>query len=176
MVHVSEAVEGSRPGKPMAAVASALALALGGCGSTVKEVAIQNARAGDLLVEAAGTRVELVRPFKSGVANGQYKGVVKVSSSSDGSTPQLHEMSAVCSIKDAPGWPRYDNIYGHPIKDVNAEVSFAAKDRWQILYHFDGRIEKKGSLQPNGWTSRLKDNLCRKGDFDDTGKVATPTP
>jgi hypothetical protein len=171
---LSDALEGSRPRKPLAAILSGLVLTLAGCGSSGKEVAIQNARAGDLLVEAGGLRVELVRPFRSGVANGQYKGVVKVSATGNGRAPQMHEMNAICSIKDAPGWPTYDNLFGHPIKDLDSEMTFSAKERWQILYHFDGRVEKKGKLQPDEWTSRLKDNLCRKGDFDDTGKVTKP--
>ncbi len=166
----------TRPRNPLMALLAGLGLSLAGCGTASKEVAIQNARAGDLLVEAGGSRVELVRPFRKGVANGQYKGVVKVSSAGEGSGAQLHEMSAVCSIKGEPGWPSYDNIFGNPIRDLNAETTFSAKDRWQILYHFDGRVEKKGTLRPDGWASRLKDNLCRKGDFNDAGKTPEPKP
>ena len=153
-----------------------MGVTLVGCANTPREIAIQNAKAGDLLVEAGGSRVELVRPFQTGIANGQYKGVVKVSSASDGSGAQLHEMNAVCSIKGEPGWPTYDNIYGNPIRDLNTETTFSAKERWQILYHFDGRVEKTGTLKPDGWASRLKDNLCRKGDFNDTGKAPGSKP
>jgi hypothetical protein len=85
-------------------------------------------------------------------------------------------MNAVCSIKGEPGWPTYDNIYGNPIRDLNRNSSFSAKERWQILYHFDGRVEKSGMLQPDAWASRLKDNLCRKGDFNDTGKAEELKP
>ncbi|KEF42062.1 MAG: hypothetical protein ER33_08040 [Cyanobium sp. CACIAM 14] len=153
-----------------AGLLAALGMALAGCSSSTREVAIQNARTGDLLVEAGGHRVELVRPFQPGVANGQYKGVVKVSPADAGGPPQLHEVSAVCSVEGQPGWPTYDNIYGNPINDPSVKAPFSAKDRWQILYHFDGRVEKIGALAEDGWASRLKDNLCRKGDFNDTVK------
>jgi hypothetical protein len=161
----------SRPRNPLIGMLGGLTFTLVGCGGSTREVAIQNAKAGDLLVEAGGSRVELIRPFQTGVANGQYRGVVKVSSASDGGATQMHEMNAVCSIKGEPGWPTYDNIYGYPITHLDDKSTFSDKKRWQVLYHFDGRIEKSGTLQPDGWASRLKDNLCRKGDFDDTGKA-----
>jgi hypothetical protein len=143
-------------------------IALAGCGSAPKEVAIQDAKPGDLLVEAGGTRVELVRAFKPGIANGLHKGVVKITSAAGDAKGQLYETTAICSVKGEPGWQSYDNIYGDPISDLNAKRTFAVKDRWQFLYHFDGRTEQIGKLDSSGWVSRLKDNLCRKGDFDDT--------
>ncbi|WP_323356783.1 hypothetical protein [Cyanobium gracile] len=145
-----------------------LGVALAGCGATSKEVAIQNAKPGDLLVEVDGSRVELVRAFAPGIANGLHKGVVKVTSEAGDGKGQMYETTAICSVKGEPGWQAYDNIYGDPIADLNAKRAFPVKDRWQFLFHFDGRTEKNGMLEPSGWVSRLKDNLCRKGDFDDT--------
>ncbi len=162
--------------KPMVALVTGLGMSLVGCSSTAREVAIQNAKPGDLLVDVGGSRVELVRPFRSGAANGQYKGVVKVSAASDPTKGQLYEMSAICSIRGVPGWPTYDNLYGNPISDIKVETKFSAEDRWQHLFHFDGRTEKIGKLDSDGWTSRLKDNLCRKGDFDDSRKSPETNP
>jgi hypothetical protein len=144
-----------------------LGASIASCSSPPREIAIQNATAGDLLVEAGHSRVELVKPFTPGIANGQYKGVVKVTSKTGSPPPQLYEVSAVCSLKGEPGWPAYDNLYGMPISSIKDAGSYSDKDRWQILYHFDGRIEKKGTLNFDEWSSRLKDNLCRKGSFDD---------
>jgi hypothetical protein len=173
---LSDAARGPGGRKQLVALLAGLGAALAGCSSTPREVAIQNAKAGDLLVEAGGSRVELVRPFTPGIANGLHKGVVKVSPAAGGGKSQMHEVSAICSIKGEPGWPTYDNIYGNPISDPSAKRDFSAKDRWQFLYHFDGRTEKIGQLGSDGWTSRLKDNLCRKGDFTDTGKAPTAKP
>ncbi|WP_216900688.1 hypothetical protein [Synechococcus sp. CCY 9618] len=174
MVTLSDAVGDRGSRKHLLALAAGLAMGLVGCSTGPRETAIQNAKAGDLLVEAGGSRVELVRAFQTGAANGQYKGVVKVSTANDPANVQLHEMSAICSIRGEPGWPTYDNLYGNPINNPNAESKFSAEDRWQRLFHFDGRTEKIGKLDSDGWTARLKDNLCRKGDFDDTGIAPRP--
>jgi hypothetical protein len=93
---------------------------------------------------------------------------VKITSDAADSKEKLYEITAICSIKGEPGWPSYDNIYGDPISDLNAKRPFSAKNRWQFLFHFDGRTEQTGTLDPSGWVSRIKDNLCRKGDFKDT--------
>ncbi|WP_259724514.1 hypothetical protein [Synechococcus sp. CS-1332] len=152
----------------MAGLLACLGVALGGCGATSKEVAVQNAKPGDLLVEADGSRVELVRAFTPGIANGLHKGVVKITSDAQDAKKQMYEVTAICSVKGEPGWQAYDNIYGDPISDLNAKRTFPVKGRWQFLFHYDGRTEKTGSLESSAWVSRLKDNLCRKGDFDDT--------
>jgi hypothetical protein len=151
----------------LAALLAGTGLALAGCGATPKEVAVQDAKPGDLLVAVEGSRVELVRAFTPGIANGLHKGVVKVTSGDD-AKGQMYETTAICSVKGQPGWQTYDNIYGDPITDLNAKRTFPVKDRWQFLFHFDGRTEQIGKLDPSVWVSRLKDNLCRKGDFDDT--------
>jgi hypothetical protein len=154
--------------KQLAGVLAGLGILVAGCSSTPKEVAIQNAKPGDLLVEVDGSQVELVRAFKPGIANGLHKGIVKVTGTAGDSQEQLYETTAICSVKGEPGWQSYDNIFGDPISDLNAQRTFPAKDRWQYLFHFDGRTEKIGKLESSAWVSRLKDNLCRKGDFDDT--------
>ena len=164
-----DAVAGLGSRKPLAAgVLVCLGLALAGCGAISREVANQKAKPGDLLVEADGSRVELVRAFTPGIANGLHKGVVKITTEAGDAKGQMYEVTAICSIKGEPGWPTYDNIYGDPISDLNAKRTFPVKDRWQFLLHFDGRTEKTGRLEPSSWVPRLKDNLCRKGDFDDT--------
>jgi hypothetical protein len=152
----------------------ALLFGLSACGGG-REVAIQKAKVGDLLVQAEGVRVELARTFRPGVSNGLYRGAVKVSGAGQGAGPTLHAMNAVCSAKDLPGWPTYDNLFGFAIGDVKQEQPSAGQDRWQVLYHFDGRVEGSGALKPQPWMARLKDNLCRRADFDDTaGRVARP--
>jgi hypothetical protein len=152
----------------LAGLLAGTGLALAGCTATPKEVAIQDAKPGDLLVEVDGSRVELLRAFKPGIANGLHKGVVKVTSGGDDAKGQMYEVTAICSVKGEPGWQTYDNVFGDPISDLNAKRTFPVKNRWQYLFHFDGRTEKVGTLEPSGWVARLKDNLCRKGDFDDT--------
>ncbi len=159
---------GLRAGIHLAGLLACLGLALAGCSANTKEVAIKNAKPGDLLVKADGSRVELVKVFTPGIANGLHKGVVKITSDAGDSKEKMYEVTAICSIKGVPGWPAYDNIYGDPISDLNAKRPLSFKNRWQFLFHFDGRTEQTGTLDPSGWVSRLKDNLCRKGDFKDT--------
>jgi hypothetical protein len=144
-----------------------LTLALSACGGT-PEVAVQKAKVGELLVRAGDTRVWLAKGFQAGVPNGLYKGVVRVESSAQGSTGQLHQVSAVCSMKNLPGWPTYDNLYGNALTNVAEAGQFRDEGRWQLLYHFDGRTESSGPLNQQAWTDRLRDNLCRRGDFDDS--------
>ena len=123
---------------------------------------------GDPLVEADGTRVELAQTFRPGVSNGLYKGAVRLHGPGQPAEGSLHALNAVCSLEDTPGWPPYDNLYGYPIEKVAEARELSGKSRWQILYHFDGRIEGSGDLEPQAWTARLRDNLCRRGDFDDS--------
>lgn len=157
---------GSR--KQLAGLLTCLGVALAGCGASLKGVPIQNAKPGDLLVNIEGSQVELVRTFTPGIANGLHKGVVKITSGADDAKEQIYEVTAICSMSGEPGWPSYDNIYGDLVGDSSAKITSSTKERWQFLFHFDGRIEKIGTLEPSSWVSHLKDNLCRKGDFDDT--------
>jgi len=142
-----------------------LALLLPACGGQ-GETKAQEARAGDLLVKAGGTRVELVAPFQPGVANGLYKGVVKVSQ--PGGESRLFRVNAVCNLKGEPGWPTYDNLFGDPLSDASKLPLGASPQRWQVFYHFDGRVESNHKITVQPWMARLKDNLCRRGDFDDS--------
>jgi hypothetical protein len=141
-----------------------LTLLLSACGGR-RETLAQGAGAGDLLVKAGETRVELVAPFQPGVANGLYKGVVKVSQ--PGGESRLFRVNGVCSLKGQPGWPTYDNLFGDPISDVKKIDAGPSPQRWQVFYHFDGRTESNNKLTIQPWMARLKDNLCRRGDFDD---------
>ncbi len=147
---------------------SCLGIALAGCSSSPQAVPIQNAKPGDLLVNAEGNQVKLVRAFTPGIANGLHKGVVKVMSDGRDANGKTYEVTAICSMNGEPGWPTYDNVYGDLISDTNPKGAAPNKNRWQLLFHFDGRTEKTGTLEPSSWVSHLKDNLCRKGDFDDT--------
>jgi hypothetical protein len=162
--------EGRRTRWGRAAWLGLLGFGLTACGGA-GEVPIQQAKEGDLLVKAGKSRVELVRPFKPGVPNGLYKGAVRVHRPGGAAGGELHEVNAVCSIRGEPLWPTYDNLYGQPLSDRRQSGSASSNERWQVLYHFDGRIETLGkaagdtSSQP--WAARLKDNLCRRGDFDD---------
>lgn len=144
-----------------------LALLLPACGGP-RETKGQGARAGDLLVKAGDTRVELIAPFQPGVANGLYKGVVKVSQ--PGAESRLYRVNAVCSLKGEPGWPTYDNLFGDPLSDAGKLPQGASPQRWQVFYHFDGRVESNHKLTIQPWMARLKDNLCRRGDFDDSAR------
>jgi hypothetical protein len=146
-------------------------LLLPACGEP-SETALKNAKAGDLLVKSGQTRVTLVAPFEPGVANGLYKGVIRVSQ--PGGTSRLYRMNGVCSMKNEPGWPTYDNLFGDPIADIKqASALGASPQRWQIFYHFDGRVEPNRRVNPEPWMARLKDNICRRGDFDDSARVGS---
>lgn len=147
---------------------SYLGVVFAGCSSYPKAVPIQNAKPGDLLVNTKGNQVELVRAFTPGIANGLHKGWVKVTSEAGDAKGKTYQVTAICSIKGEPGWPPYDNIFGDLVNDLNFKGTLPPNKRWQFLFYFDGRTEKTGTLESNDWVSHLKDNLCRKGDFDDT--------
>ncbi|MCP9791174.1 hypothetical protein KBZ20_06890 [Vulcanococcus limneticus Candia 3F8] len=149
-----------------AGVGVALLLALAACGAR-REVAVQQARAGDTLVAEGDTRVDLVQAFRPGFPNGLYRGVVRVQEPGAPAGGQLYTLSGICSVRNQPGWPTYDNLYGHRIDNLAEAERPASKKQGQVLYHFDGRIEASGGFIPTAWMQRLKDNLCRRGDFDD---------
>jgi hypothetical protein len=147
------------------------AAVLAGCG-TQTEKAAHLAAPGDLLVRTSnGKEVRLVKSFQAGQPNGVYGGVVDVIDRSDGGSGGTERLkaNAVCSVENLPGWPQYDNLYG----SVQGELDENGTDqeRWQVLLHFDGRIEETNAdglnSSPQEWAQRLRDNLCRKGDFDD---------
>lgn len=149
-----------------AGVGVALLLALAACDGR-KEVAVQQARAGDTLVTAGDTRVELVQAFRPGFPNGLYRGVVRVHEPGSPAGGQLYKLNGICSVHNQPGWPPYDNLYGHRIANLAEVDQTNDKSRGQVLYHVEGRIEASGSFTATPWMQRLKDNLCRRGDFDD---------
>lgn len=133
---------------------------------------IQKAQVGDRLVSAGPTRVHLARPFRPGVPNGLYGGVVRLEGPPPAGGGQLHQVTAICSIQGLPGWPSYDNLYGDPIRSPGERPAAPTAQRWQVLFHFDGRLEQRGAPMQGAWLSRLRDNLCRRGDFDDRPRAA----
>jgi len=42
-------------------------------------------------------------------------------------------------------------------------AEFSTASRWQILYHYDGRVESKSNLKDKSLTARLKDNRLPAG-------------
>lgn len=136
--------------------------------SVRSETAIQDAEVGDVLVVAGGTRVELAKDFKPGVSNGLYKGAVRVSRDGLESETQLYSVNAVCSLKGEVDWPNYDNLYGSLINEPGQAEKATLENRWQILYYFNGAVESTGILLAEAWHERLKNNLCRREEFNDS--------
>lgn len=150
-------------------------LGLTSCGTPV-EVAAQKAKVGDVLVRTDAAQVVLAKPFQPGVPNGLYRGAVRIVLDGDSGGAGLHQVNAVCSMKDLPGWPAYDNLYGYPLADLAKADEFSNVRRWQILYHFDGRKEGSVPFRNQAWAERLKDNLCRRGDFSDARPTSATKP
>jgi hypothetical protein len=138
-----------------------LAACSGGGGG---ETPVSRARPGETLVHSGGTRVVLEKAFRPGQPNGLYKGIVKVSG--PGSDERRLEVNGVCSMPglQSEGWPAYDNLYG---RQLAPQVGAEGEERWQVLFHFDGRVEAGKAATDQAWLSRLRDNLCRRGNFDD---------
>ena len=143
---------------------------LAGCGYTHDEKPLSTAKPGDIVVVVGPQRLELVQPFKPGEPNGLYHGIVRLQRGANGK-PQLHEVNAVCSMPDLPNWPNYDNLYGKALGSAEESKAKRGNTQWQILYHFNSPEEVKMGSNPGPWTSRLRDNLCRRGDFDDRPKT-----
>ena len=131
-----------------------------------QETAISEAKIGDVLVISDDTQVRLSQPFRPGTPNGLYDGAVTTLSESG--QDQHFEVNAVCSMPDLPGWPSYDNIYGKPIASPSDAGSSGGETKWQSLLRFDGTVSAEGPEASPEWAERLAQNLCRKGDFDDT--------
>jgi hypothetical protein len=162
----------------VAVVSAAVVVAAAGlsaCRAAPGETPAQKAEIGDLLVQAGTVNVTLAKPFVAGQPNGLYKGVVSVQTEGQpDSSARLYQVNAVCSIENEPNWPTYDNLYGNELKDLAEAGKFSTTTRWQILYHFDGGVDSSGVLSRQPWTDRLKDNLCRRGTFNDsTARPAT---
>jgi hypothetical protein len=141
---------------------------LHGC-STKREVPQAQSEPGDVLVSLGKTSVILEKQFKPGQPNGLFDGVVSVSTSGN-VKKQLIEVNAVCSIPSEDGWPDYDNLYGKEVADAKEADGPSGNTSWQILYKFSGTAEAKMGQKPGDWTDRLRDNLCRRGSFDDRKK------
>ena len=139
---------------------------LAGCGNTHSEKPLSTAKPGDTVVVVGPQRLELVQPFQPGEPNGLYRGIVRLEGGTNGK-PQLYEVNAVCSMPNLPNWPNYDNLYGKPLGSVEESKIQRGNTQWQVLYHFNSAPEVKMGSNPGPWTSRLRDNLCRRGDFDD---------
>ena len=146
----------------------ALWLPLVGCSGGRGETPVAKARPGDTLVRSGSELVVLEQPFKPGPANGLYKGIVVVSSPERGQ--RRLEVNGVCSMPglQSEGWPAYDNLYGQRLPAAPGPNGKAAEQgRWQVLFHFDGRVEAGEATADQAWLARLRDNLCRRGSFDD---------
>jgi hypothetical protein len=134
-----------------------------------KETPQARAKPGDLLVRSGSMAVTLVKPFRQGEPNGLFDGVIRLAG--DGaSKPVLMEINAICSLPGEPGWPSYDNIYGRPVSREEEAKGRSGDTQWQVLYNFSGTRDVRMGENPGPWTDRLRDNLCRRGDFDDRPK------
>lgn len=140
-----------------------LATTLSACGGA-RETALQLAAVGDPLVRTGNTTVVLAHSFRPAEPNALLDGAVRVR---DTAGERLLEVNAVCSLPDSPGWPAYDNLYGRAIKQPGEARGTGGNTGWQVLFHFDGRQEARMGTSPGPWLARLRDNLCRRGDFDD---------
>ncbi|MFM8277647.1 MAG: hypothetical protein ACKN89_11810 [Cyanobium sp.] len=141
----------------LAVMALAFTTVVGACSSTTEHPVAQ-AKPGDTLVISGDRRVVLERPFRPGMPNGLYGGVVRVSK--PGQPERRLVVNGICSMPQlqAEGWPGYDNLYGRRLP---------SEDRWQVLFHFDGRIDADHTAQDLAWLTRLRDNICRRGSFSD---------
>lgn len=137
---------------------------LGGCGRAWRETPQAKARPGDLLVRTGGAQLTLIQGFRAAEPNSLLDGVVRLR---QGKREQLLEINAVCSMPALPGWPTYDNVYGRPLRTATEARGSSGTTRWQVLFHFNGNVEPRMGALLGTWVARLRDNLCRRGDFDD---------
>ena len=143
-----------------------LSVGLMACQPQAKETPQATARVGDLLVHSGDDTIRLVKTFRQGEPNGLFDGVVSLQRGDKG-TPTLIEINAICSLPDEPGWPSYDNLYGRTVQNADQAKGRSGDTQWQVLYHFSGRVETRIKQKPGAWVDRLRDNLCRRGPFDD---------
>ena len=155
---------GMRGAQSWGALATCLAAtALAGCGGST-ETPQSQAKVGNILVRAEDTDVRLEHTFRPAEPNALLDGAVRVRSKEG---EKLLELNAVCSLPQTPGWPAYDNLYGRAIQRGEEAKGTTGTTSWQVLFHFDGRQEERMGTSPGPWLARLRDNLCRRGDFDD---------
>jgi hypothetical protein len=131
------------------------------------ETPLTRARPGDTLVRSGATQVVLERGFRPGHPNGLYGGIIRVRAAEVGE--RRWEVNGVCSMPglQEEGWPAYDNLYGHRLPEAGGD---RREQRWQVLFHFDGRVQGRldaGTAAEQAWLSDLRDNICRRGRFDD---------
>jgi hypothetical protein len=143
-----------------------LALALAACQRAPSETPQAKAKPGDVLVRSGDVAVRLVKPFREGQPNGLFDGVVSLDVPS-GSQPALMEINAICSLPNEPGWPSYDNLYGRAIRRVEEAKGRSGDTQWQVLFNYSGRQDVRMGQKPGPWVDRLRENLCRRGSFDD---------
>ena len=156
-------VDRLRPARTsLAVMALACAAVVSACSSSTERPVAQ-AKPGETLVVSGNQRVVLERPFRPGMPNGLYGGVVRVIE--PGQAERRLVVNGICSMPQlqAEGWPGYDNLYG---RRLPSEV------RWQVLFHFDGRIDASHTAQDLAWLTRLRDNICRRGSFSDRPQTA----
>jgi len=163
----SARVLASRHGLPLLG-AGVLAMGLNACAALDREHPQATAKEGEMLVKVDNQRVQLIKTFRQGEPNGLFDGVVNVSEK--GKTDQLQEVNVVCSLPNDPQWPNYDNLYGRAITKASQAAGRTGETGWQILFHFDGQTEQRMGSNPGPWTGQLRDNLCRRGRFDDRPK------
>jgi hypothetical protein len=154
-------VKGTRLSGSLGACLAAAALA--GCAG-LRETPQSRAKVGDTLVRNKGTEVLLEHPFRTAEPNALLDGAVRLRGQGG---EKLLEVNAVCSLPQQPGWPAYDNLFGRAIQRGEQAKGTTGTTSWQVLFHFDGRQEARMGSSPGPWLSRLRDNLCRRGDFDD---------
>lgn len=159
-------------GKRTALLMVAVGAVLAACQQAPGETPQAKAKPGDVLVRSAGVAVTLVKPFRQGEPNGLFDGVVSVESAAQG-TPALMETNAICSLPGEPGWPSYDNLYGRPITRAEEAKGRSGDTQWQILFNFSGGQAVRMGEKPGPWVDRLRENLCRRGSFDDRPKKQT---
>jgi hypothetical protein len=161
---------GRRAGQGLGCVLGAL---LGGtlaaCQGLPRETPQATAKPGDALVRVGKTVVTLVKPFRQGEPNGLFDGVIRVTTEGN-NQPVLMEINAICSLPNEPGWPSYDNLYGRILSRAEEAEGRSGDTQWQVLYKFSGIQDVRMGQKPGPWTDRLRNNLCRREDFDDRPK------
>jgi hypothetical protein len=132
---------------------------------------VQQALAGDTLVMAADTWVDLVQTFRPDCPNGLYKGIVRVQEPGHPAGGRLYALSGICNMRNQPGWPCYDNLYAHRIANVAEAERPASKSGGPVSHHCQGRSEASGGSKPPPGCSASRTNPAPRGDFDDRPAV-----
>jgi hypothetical protein len=151
----------------------ALAAGLSACQFASRETPQAKARPGDVLVRSGPWIVTLESPFRQGEPNGLFDGVIRLEGPTGGDAT-LMEINAICSLPGEPGWPSYDNLHGRPIRSVEEAKGRSGETQWQILFNFSGGQDVRMGKKPGPWVDRLRENLCRRGSFDDRPKKPSP--